>query len=312
MTTIRLFEESICNYIKDGTIRTPAHLYIGQEAIATGVCACLTDQDLLWGNHRSHGHYIAKGGDINSMMAEIFCKDTGCSSGRGGSMHLIAKDKGILGTVPIVAGTVPLAVGAGLSFKLSKNKHISVAFLGDGATEEGHVIESFNLAALYNIPVLFVIENNLYSSHMHVSQRRREHDLLKLAEAHGIPSYRVDGNDVEKVHELTQDIVSNIRSGKGPAILECMTFRWRGHVGPNWDEDVGVIRKGELSEWLPKDPIKKLRLNLNSEGVDQNTLLDIDDFIKQEIDQMISNVLEANFPKIDTLLNHVFSTQDKA
>src|ERR1035437_1139249 len=172
MVRIRTFEERVANLVDAGEIRTPCHLYIGQEAVATGVCANLHRTDTLWGGHRSHGHYLAKGGELPAMMAEIFGKATGCSGGRGGSMHLLAEAVGVLGTVPIVGATVPLAVGAALAAKFQGNSAVAVSFFGDGTLEEGHVHESMNLAALYRLPVIFVCENNLYASHLHWTERR--------------------------------------------------------------------------------------------------------------------------------------------
>ena len=166
MVRIRLFEEKVADLIEGGEVRCPCHLYIGQEAIAAGVCTALREDDTVWGGHRSHGHYLAKGGDMAAMMAEIHGKKTGCARGRGGSMHVFAPDVGILGTVPLVAASLPLAVGAALASKLRDESKVAVAFFGDGATEEGHFHECMNLAALYKLPLIFVCENNFYSSHM--------------------------------------------------------------------------------------------------------------------------------------------------
>ena len=307
MLEIRVFEESLCEYIENGTIKTPCHLYIGQEAVATGVCSNLNDSDYIWGNHRSHGHYIAKGGSRQSLMDEIFCKVTGCSKGRGGSMHIIDKQKGILGTVPIVAGTIPLAVGAALKFKLDREDKVSVAFLGDGATEEGHVIESMNIAALYDLPVLFVIENNLYSSHMHMQERRVQQDLQELGKSLGISSVKINGNDVQEVVETSQSIIGNIRSGNGPSIIECMTYRWRGHVGASFDEDVGVKRKNELAEWLAEDPIKREYERLLGLGIKKDELDNVALKVQSDSDQMIMNSLKSEFPSTSSLTDHVFS-----
>ena len=305
MLMIREFEESLCPYIEDGTIKTPCHLYIGQEAIAVGICSNLSDKDLIWGNHRSHGHYLAKGGNVQSLMDEIFCRETGCSGGRGGSMHIIDKSKGILGTVPIVAGTIPLAVGAALKIKLNHDNDVSVSFMGDGATEEGHAIESMNIAALYNLPVLFVIENNLYSSHMHMDQRRRQPDLQKIGDSLGIPTLKVDGNDVNVVENISKELINDIRSQQGPAILECMTYRWRGHVGPSWDEDVGVKRKNEIVEWLDRDPIKREKerlLDLGSKELDG-----IEKKVRERILLTIERSLKAPFPDSAGVIEKVFS-----
>ncbi len=307
MLEIRGFEESLCEYIENGTIKTPCHLYIGQEAVATGVCSNLNESDYLWGNHRSHGHYIAKGGDKQALMDEIFCKVTGCSGGRGGSMHIIDKQKGILGTVPIVAGTIPLAVGAALKLKLDNERYISVAFLGDGATEEGHVIESMNIAALYNLPILFVIENNLYSSHMHMQERRVQQDLQELGKSLGISTIKINGNDVKEIAETSKRIVNNIRSGKGPSIIECMTYRWRGHVGASFDEDVGVKRKNELTEWLLEDPIKREYERLLGLGIKKSALDDSASKVEYELKKIVDKALKSDFPSASSLIDKVFS-----
>src|SRR5207237_8695910 len=192
--------------------------YIGQEAIAAGVCAALEIRDYAWGGHRSHGHYLAKGGNLRAMMAELFGKATGCSGGRGGSMHLVAPEVGILGTVPLVAATIPLAVGAALASKLRDDRRVSVAFFGDGALEEGHFHESMNLAALYRLPVIFVCENNFYASHMSLAERRAEDNITKSGDAHGIPGVVIDGNDVAAVYESARQAVACARQGEGPTL----------------------------------------------------------------------------------------------
>ena len=305
MKLIREFEESLCPFIENGELKTPCHLYIGQEAIAVGVCSNLNDDDLVWGNHRSHGHYIAKGGDINRLMNEIFCKSDGCSGGRGGSMHIIDKSKGILGTVPIVGGTVPIGVGAAISAVQEKKKFISVIFLGDGATEEGHVIESMNMASLYNLPVLFVIENNSYSSHMHMSERRRQEDLQKIGEMLGIESIKIDGNLVNTVSKVSEKLIKRIRNGEGPFIMECMTFRFRGHVGHRWDEDVGVKRKDELAKWLEHDPLIIEREHLIDNSIAESELDEIDNEIEALIIDAIKKAKDAPFPE-NNILDFVF------
>ncbi|MEQ1884617.1 MAG: thiamine pyrophosphate-dependent dehydrogenase E1 component subunit alpha [Bryobacteraceae bacterium] len=314
MLTIRRTEETIAAMVESGEVRGPCHLYIGQEAVAAGVCATLRAEDTVWGGHRSHGHYIAKGGSVERLFAEVLGKTSGCSSGRGGSMHLAAPEIGILGTVPIVGGTVPLAVGAAFAAKFqarqianaqgnftspastagsyaqcghapcgmpdcsrdSACRHtfvdhpgaaVSVAFFGDGTIEEGHVHEAMNLAALYKLPVVFICENNLYSSHMHWSERRLADNLYRAGEFHSIPGERVDGNDVEAVYKSAARAVARARDGGGPSLIECRTFRWRGHVGASFDLDVGVKRRGELSDWLLKDPIRHAEERLAARGL---------------------------------------------
>jgi len=267
MTLIRRTEETIADLIESGEARGPCHLSIGQEAVAAGVCAALEPEDTVWGGHRSHGHYLAKGGSLEALLAEVLGRTTGCSGGRGGSMHLIAREHGILGTVPIVAATVPLAVGAAMKYKMRGEARTAVAFFGDGALEEGPVHESMNLAALYRLPVIFVCENNLYSSHLHASERRVADNLDRAGEFHSIPGERVDGNGVHAVYEATLKAVARARAGKGPGFLECRTFRWRGHVGASADEDVGIRRRGELTEWLARDPLRRVEIELLENGV---------------------------------------------
>jgi acetoin:2,6-dichlorophenolindophenol oxidoreductase subunit alpha len=267
MTLIRRVEERIAEMVESGEVRCPCHLYIGQEAVAAGVCAALTTADTVWGGHRSHGHYLAKGGSLAGLFAEVLLKATGCAGGRGGSMHLAAPAVGVPGTVPIVAGTVSLATGAAFAYKLRSEDTVAVAFFGDGALEEGQVHESMNLAALYRLPLLLICENNLYASHLHWSERRVADNLFRAGEFHSVPGERVDGNDVLAVHAAAQVAVKRARSGEGPTLIECRTFRWRGHVGASFDLDVGVERRGELAEWLPRDPLRRLTDQLIESGV---------------------------------------------
>lgn len=306
MLRIRVFEEKAADLLVANEIKCPTHLYIGQEAIAAGVCATLRKDDYVFGTHRSHGHYLAKGGDIKQMMAELFGKKTGCSKGRGGSMHLIAPEVGILGTVPIVSGTIPLAVGAALASKLRGEDRVSVAFFGDGALEEGTAHETLNLAAHRKLPVIFVCENNFYSSHLSLLERRAEDNIPKTAEAHGMPGVRLDGNDVIEVYGAAVEAVRRARSGEGPTLLECRTYRWRGHVGPSWDIDVGVKRKDELGEWLKKDPIARLREQLIKEGVRSEELEEISKDVQQEVEEAIAFARESPYPDEQELMHYVF------
>lgn len=267
MTLIRHAEERIAEMVESGEVRCPCHLYIGQEAVAAGVCAALTTTDTVWGGHRSHGHYLAKGGSLAGLFGEVLLKATGCASGRGGSMHLAGSEVGVVGTVPIVAGTVPLAAGAAFAYKLRGEETVAVAFFGDGAVEEGQVHESMNLAALYRLPLVLICENNFYASHLHWSERRVTDNLYRAGEFHSVPGERVDGNDVIAVHAAARAAIERARSGKGPTFIECRTFRWRGHVGASFDLDVGVERRGELADWLPRDPLRRAANQLIERGV---------------------------------------------
>jgi pyruvate dehydrogenase E1 component alpha subunit len=304
MTRIRRAEEAVAQLVESGEARCPCHLYIGQEAIAAGVCAALDLKDSVWGGHRSHGHYLAKGGSLEAMFAEILGKETGCSGGRGGSMHLLAAEHGVLGTVPIVAGTVPLAVGAAMAYKMRRESRVAITFFGDGTLEEGHVHESMNLAALYRLPVIFICENNLYSSHMHWSERRAADNLHRAGEFHSIPNGRVDGNNVEDVYRAAVMAVERARAGEGPSFLECRTFRWRGHVGASSDIDVGVQRRGELAEWITRDPIARTGARLLQLGISPD-----DAEISQEIRMALQQAREQAPPSASRVLDHVFFSE---
>ncbi len=312
MLRIRRFEECAAEMVEAGEIRTPCHLYIGQEAIAAGVCAALRTDDTVWGGHRSHGHYLAKGGDMNAMMAELYGKVTGCSHGRGGSMHLIAPEVGILGTVPLVAATIPLAVGAGLAVRLRGGDAVAVAFFGDGAMEEGHFHESVNLAALYRLPVLFVCENNFYASHMPLLARRAADNLVDAARAHGIAGVRLDGNDVTAVYGAAVEAVERGRRGEGPTLLECRTYRWRGHVGASWDMDVGVRRRDELKDWLPRDPIARARSRLEAAGVSGQALDDLEEEVRREVAAALDFARRSPYPDPSELRANVYRSAGEA
>lgn len=306
MVRIREFEERVAALLEKNEIQCPTHLCTGQEAIAAGICEALEPSDYVLGNHRSHGHYLAKGGDMSKLMAELYGKATGCSSGRGGSMHLIAREAGLLGTVPIVSATVPMAVGAGVAAQQRGESRVSVGFFGDGSMEEGTVHESLNLAALMKAPVLFVCENNLYSSHMHISERRAKDNLVQSAEAQGMPGVVLDGNDAFAMFDAAVEAVSRARSGQGPTFMECRTYRWRGHVGPSWDTDVGLMRRDELHQWLPLDPIKRAKEWLQSHGVAEATLTRTELDARQEVESAVQFASRSPYPDPRTLLDHVF------
>jgi pyruvate dehydrogenase E1 component alpha subunit len=304
MLLIRLTEERIAALVEAKEVRTPCHLCIGQEAIPAGVCAALNREDSIWGGHRSHGHYLAKGGDLKALLAEILGKTTGCSKGRGGSMHLIDTAAGVMGTVPLVGATIPIAVGAAFAYKLRGDGRVAVAFFGDGATEEGHFHESLNLASLYRLPVLFVCENNFYSTHMPLAERRPKDNIVQSADLHGMPGVRLDGNDAMAVHEAAQDAVKRAREGEGPTLLECRTYRWRGHVGPAWDLDVGDRRRQELEEWLPRDPIPRLRSRLPGDSRSSVDLMEQE--IRADIDAAVAFAQDSPAPDPSELAQHVY------
>jgi len=257
MLRIRLVEESIANKYSEQKMRCPTHLSIGQEAIAVGVCSNLTNEDQVLSTHRAHAHYLAKGGCLNSMLAEIYGKVTGCSKGMGGSMHLIDKSVGFMGSTAIVGNTIPVAVGSALAMKIKNKKSLSCVFFGDGATEEGVFYESVNFAIVRNLPVLFICENNLYSVYSGLEVRQpKERRIFEMVRAAGIEANHGDGNNVLEVSSLVKAAKDKILLGEGPQFLEFDTYRWREHCGPNYDNDIGYREEKEFLEWKKRDPLK--------------------------------------------------------
>lgn len=255
MLIIREFELLLGEKSKEKHFETPIHLAIGQEAIPVGVSSHLTPNDKVFGNHRSHGHFLSMGGNPVKLFSEILGNADGCSGGKGGSMHISSVEEGFYGSMPIVAGTIPIAVGAALALKSKKSGDISVSYFGDGATEEGVFYESLNLASCLKLPILFVCENNFFSSHMHLSLRRKNPNLSEIFESLSVPTVVVNGNELEHIIEKTREIVSKVRSGEGPRLLIANTYRHYSHVGFEKDLDVGLNRELDLEHWLQKDPI---------------------------------------------------------
>ena len=301
MLRIRIFEERVAELVSPpAEIICPCHLYTGQEAVATGVCSALRKDDYVFSTHRSHGHYIAKGGDLKTLMAELYGKVTGCSKGRGGSMHLASPDVGLPGSSAIVAGTIPLAVGAALAFSIQKKNGVSVAFFGDGAAGEGAFYESLNFASLKKLPVIFVCENNLYSTHMPISACLANTDIYKMAEVFNMSSVRVDGNNVIEVFKVANKAIEDARCGKGPTLIECKTYRWRGHVGPNFDIDKGLRSEEELEYWLNRCPIKMLEeFLLKHSIISKSEKLRIYATIEKEIEESVVFAKESPYPDPD-------------
>jgi TPP-dependent pyruvate/acetoin dehydrogenase alpha subunit len=307
MLRIRKFEERVGDLVSEGKIQTPCHLYIGQEAVAVGVCFSLHQNDYVFSTHRSHGHYIAKGGNIKKLMAEIFCKATGCSKGRGGSMHVTAPEVGFLGSSAIVGGSIPLAVGVALASSIQGNGQVAIAFFGDGAVCEGVFYESLNFASLKKLPVIFICENNFYSTHMHISKVLADTEIYKKAEPFKIPGVRIDGNNVVNVFKETKKAVEYARRGNGPTLIECLTYRWRGHVGPSWDLDKPIRPKEEVMWWVNNCPIKRLEEFLMKEGILSDQEKEhIHSEIAEETEEAVSFAVESPYPEADGLLSKVF------
>jgi pyruvate dehydrogenase E1 component alpha subunit len=274
MLRIRRFEEKIVNVYCDQDMKTPVHLYIGQEAVAAGVCANLRKDDYVFSTHRSHGHYLAKGGDMNGLMAELYGRKTGCCRGKGGSMHVVDPEVGVCGSTAIVGGNIPLSVGAALASMMQKKKRVAVSFFGDGAVDEGAFHESLNFAALKRLPVVFVCENNFYATHSHQSKRQPHDHIHKLSKYYLIPGVRVDGNDVLKVFGAAREAVNKARRGDGPTLMECRTFRWKGHVGPECDIKLGYRKQEELDAWMRKCPVRRFERRLVNGGVVKQAYVD--------------------------------------
>lgn len=307
MLRIRLFEEKVADLLDKGEIRCPTHLYIGQEAIAVGVCANLCKDDYVFSTHRSHGHYIAKGGDLKLLMAELYGKRTGCSKGKGGSMHIVAPEVGFMGSSSIVSSNIPLAVGAALASTIQENRKVTVVFFGDGATDEGVFHESLNFASLHKLSIIFVCENNFFSTHLPLYLRQPGDNIPDKARVHLMPGIRVDGNNPLEVYQTFHQLIEDACKGKGPALMECRTFRWRAHVGPWWDLDVGHRKKEEVEKWMKRCPIKAIEeFLLNSGILSDSEKSQIFKQIKEEVEEALAFAKESPFPDESELIEDVF------
>jgi pyruvate dehydrogenase E1 component alpha subunit len=308
MKIIRLTEEMIAEKYCEGKMRCPTHLYTGQEAIAAAVGLALRQNDFVVSTHRSHGHYLAKGGDLKKMIAEIYGKVTGCSKGKGGSMHLIDKSVGFMGSTAIVGGTIPIAVGLGLSIKLHKTDQISCAFFGDGAVEEGVFYESVNFAVLKKLPVLFICENNLYSVYSHLNVRQPEgRKIYKMVQGIGCPSMYGDGNNVLQLYEKVKSVINLIRQGKGPFFFELKTYRWREHCGPNYDNNIGYRSEEEFIFWKKRDPIRYLEKQILKESmISKGEIERISKDILKEVEEAFEFAEKSPFPEQSDIFKHLY------
>ena len=305
---IRKCEETLGDLSKSGEVRTPVHLGIGQEAVAVGAAKSLNKGDRVFSNHRGHSHYLSMGASVQKLFAEVLGKVSGASMGMGGSMHLVDRDVGFWGSVPIVGGTIPLAVGAGLAAKMDDKKSVAVAYFGDGACEEGVLHESLNLAQVMQLPVIFICENNLYSSHMDMHLRQPSNRVSRFAEAHKMNNYLIDGNDVVKVATQAEKAIQRARNGDGPSFIEAVTFRWRGHVGPEIDLDVGVQRSAEeLDAWMKRDPLQRLKnALLKDRNCEDGVFEEVEVAVNKSISENLSLARAAEAPSTDNLLEFVY------
>jgi len=298
---IRRLEEAVARVYPSDKIKSPVHLSIGQEAVAVGVCEALQPQDVVFGTYRSHALYLAKGGDMNRMVAELYGKATGCARGKGGSMHLIDVDAGVMGTSAVVGTTIPSAVGYAYALKYRRHNAIVVSFFGDGATEEGVFAESLNFAVLKKLPVIFVCENNQYAIHTHQSRRQGTPAVCERARAYGLPAERIEQNDVLQLFNRCRDVCAQVRAGAGPSFFEVMTYRLKEHVGPDEDYQLGYRSEAEARTWLDNDPLKRLAELIEPDDRDR-----IEDEVEAEIAAPFAFAEESDFPDEAELYADVF------
>ena len=305
MKKIRLFENRVAELHAEGKLPGFVHLYVGEEAVGTGVCAALKKTDYITSTHRGHGHLIAKGGDINLMMAELFGKKTGYCKGKGGSMHIADLDLGILGANGIVGAGPPIASGAALAAQYMGEKTVTICFFGDGASSQGTTHEAMNIASTWKLPVVFILENNGYGISMPVSLSCSAEELSDRAGAYGMPGMVIDGNDVVAVYEAATEAIKRARSGKGPSLVECRTYRHRGH----FEGDPGVYKpEDEVAEWLAKDPIPRFEKKLLSMKVlNKKKVKEIGASLEKELEEAVSFAEESPIPDLDQLTEDVYT-----
>lgn len=310
MLRIRLVEERIAELYSEQEMRCPVHLCIGQEAVAVGVSAHLGHDDYVMSGHRSHGHYLAKGGDLKAMLAELYGRVTGCCKGKGGSMHLVDRAVGFLGATPIVGSTVPITVGAAWAALVRGESRVCVVYFGEGATEEGVFHEALNFAALKHLRVLFVCENNLYSVYSPLAVRQPEgRSAVALARANGIPGYAGDGNDVLEVYGIAARALDEMRQSGEPCLVEFATYRWREHCGPNYDNDLGYRTVAEFEEWKARCPLERLRRYLLEREIAAPAELEhCAQRIEAELTEALAFARRSPFPEPELLMQHVFAS----
>ena len=304
MVRIRQFEDRVYLLFLEGEMPGTIHLYQGQEAVAAAVCANLRREDLITSTHRPHGHAIAKGVSLRSLMAELFAKKTGCCEAKGGSMHMGDMDVGMLPAIAIVGGGIPVATGLALASKMMHSGKVAVSFFGDGATSEGAFHEAVNMGAIWNLPVVYVCENNLYGASTHQSKVMKIKNVGERASSYGIPGKVVDGNDVFSVYEVAKEAISRARKGKGPTLLECKTYRRGGHSRSDACRYRG---KEEEKVWLAKDPIPQARKKLVQLGVlTEKKAKEIEEKVKKEIKDAIEYARRSPSPEPEDTLVNVF------
>ena len=307
MVTIRKFEETVYDVYSRGIMPGLAHLYTGMEAVAVGVCINLRPTDNITSTHRGHGHLLAKGGEPKRMFAELLGKAAGYNHGKGGSMHIVDMSLGILGANGIVAGGMGIAAGAALSAKVRHEDRVSVAFFGDGALNEGLFYETANMASLWQLPVVYVMENNTYGEYTSTARSTAGSGPAR-AEAMGIPAVCVDGNDVLAVYSAARWAINEVRTGSGPRFIECQTYRWRGHHMGDQGDTYGYRSQAEIEEWMKKDPIPRFGLRLQTEDqINAAALAAIDDEVQQHITDAVEFAKQAPYPDSSEVYEHVYA-----
>ncbi len=306
MYRIRFFEKRAKDLYTQGLIRGSLHSYIGEEAIAVGACSAIRENDCIISTHRGHGHCIAKGGNLKKMMAELFGRETGYCKGRGGSMHLIAPETGMLGACGIVGGGIPISLGVGLSSQYRQSGQITLCFFGDGACNQGSFHESLNLASLWRLPIIFICENNVYAVTTPISRSFAIEDIAVRAISYGIPGKVVDGNDILAVYETVNKAVEKARKGEGSTLIECKTSRWESHC-----VSISETRtKGEIEECRKKDPILRLETRLLRDRLlTKNESEKIKEKVELEVEEAVEFARKSPFPKAESLMDYVYCNQ---
>jgi TPP-dependent pyruvate/acetoin dehydrogenase alpha subunit len=299
---IRRVEEEIVEVYPTDKIKSPVHLSIGQEAVAVGVCEALLPNDIVYGTYRSHALYLAKGGDLKQMIAELYGKITGCAKGKGGSMHLVDVLHGVMGTSAVVGTTIPNAVGHAYATYYQKKDRAVVSFFGDGAVEEGVFHESMNFAALKKLPIIFVCENNSYAIHTHREKRQGLTDITEKAQSYGINSLKIQDNDVFAIYDNISRARKALADGEsGPYFFECITYRWKEHVGPGEDYELGYRQKSEAEQWKAHDAVREV-----GDLLDDDVKNTIETQVEKEIRDAFMFAEESSFPDINELTKDVF------
>ncbi len=305
MLYLRIAEQELAKLYLDKKIFSMVHFYVGQEAVAVGVCDALRPEDKVLGNHRSHGHYLAKGGNFRRMVSELLGRADGVAHGKGGSMHMIDKSVNFTGSTPLLGSVAPIAAGVAFEQKYNGRDDVTVAFYGDGASEEGVVYETYNLAALYELPLLLVVENNFFSINSRTHERRpKGYDLEKIVTGFGLAFMRADGNDYEDVHAKANELLQTVRRDKRPAVLECLTFRHMAHSTPLMEEKYREHDTVEVRE--AKDALIKMKKTLLAEGITEETLSNMEDELRSGITADIAEAEKSPFPAREEIFTDMY------